>query len=459
DLVGVPVVLLDAMRPTLRTMVDLRLGHLSLDRSVGTLSDGELQRLRLARQLHLGLSGVTYVLDEPTGGLHARDVGRLMQHLRSLRAEGNTIVIVEHRPDVLRAADRIIELGPGPGPQGGRVIAHGTASSVLAGDSPTAIALRKFACTSPGISAPLTVSICRAKLNNLKSIDVRIPGAGLVVVTGVSGSGKSTLVRGVIEASARAARPVGCMSVTGLDGFDHIVSAYGVTYTSMDTVLTVAKLLLPLKRLFAAAAAQAGLSAASLSHRSPAGRCPACKGAGHDRVHMDFVADVLVPCEVCAGGRYLPEVLALRASGVSLRDVLHSPMADLVARLDSGPIAEVMNAFVQLGLGYLTLGRSASTISGGERQRVVLASRLVARPGRSLIILDEPGRGSHELDIVRLVGVLRKLADRGDLVLAVAHRQSVVRGADYVVEMGPEGGPEGGTVVYSGVRRQVTQTR
>lgn len=424
-----------ALRPELETRLEalcaLGLGHLALSRRSPTLSTGELQRLRLGGVLHSGLAHTTLVLDEPTAGLHEGDVQNLVARLQILRDAGNTVIVVSHRPALLRAADHLVELGPGGGPDGGRVVAQGSPSRVLAGDTPTAVALRATTVAPPPRELPDGVRIRGAHANGLPDLDVTLPRYGLVAITGPSGSGKSTLLFDVLEASARAGAPRGCASVEGLAVYVDVRSSRGPVG---HTPLTTLGALPALQRLFADAA-NGQLPRAAFSFDSPKGRCETCKGRGFERVSMDALADLDLPCPACDGKRYRPEVLAVRWLGQTIADVLESPVSRLVDRLE-GALHQAATALVDVGLGHIALGRHRRTLSGGEAQRLMLASRLIDEVSPALVLLDEPGTGLHEADLDQLRVVLERITARGDLVVVAEHRGSLIAACDREVRLG-----------------------
>ncbi len=445
-----------ALMPELSSRVDdlraLGLGHLELSRSSRSLSAGELQRTRLASVLRSGLSGVTIVLDEPTSGLHVRDVEGLLELLRGFRDRGNTVVVVEHEPRVLRAADHLIEMGPGAGVAGGQLVASGEPATVLAADGPTAIAMRgaeERHSQSPAEEARLRLRGCRA--NHLRSIDVELPLAGLVAVTGVSGSGKSSLVFDVLEASIRARRAVECDTIEVDGGFDHFKDIRTSRRpTTSSTILAALDLLPSLQWLYSSAPGAEKLPRQAFSFASPAGRCKACNGSGRERIAMDFMADLELDCPVCDGHRYRPEVLAVHWKGLNVADFLSCSIAELLPMLPAGRLRSGFEAISRVGLDYLSPGRRPSELSGGERQRVALASSLAAAPSPGLYLLDEPATGLHEADIARLGEVFRALAVRGDLVVIAEHRISLIALCDHVIDLGPESGVGGGQLIATG---------
>jgi len=474
--------LVPELRARLDDLCSLGLGHLSLERQSASLSDGELQRTRLAGLLRAGLTGLTLVLDEPGSGLHARDLEALEARLRALLGAGNTVIVVSHRPALIRAADWLVELGPGAGEAGGRVVAQGPAPEVLAGATPTARALTSGAAPiaadapSSGSSAtsgskassssapadaqaiPLPrLRVRGAHAHTLRDLDLELPAHGFVAVTGVSGAGKSTLVFDVIGASLAAGSPVGCRALEGWERFAAVRSAREVPASA--SVLGVLELLKPLQALFAAEARRAGseLPKRAFSFHSPAGRCLACNGSGRERVALDGLADLQLPCPACDGARYRPEVLAVRWEDRTVADVLALPAHTLATLLEAAALPRAarvllpgLRALERVGLSHLSLGRPTAELAGGELQRLVLAHSLLETARPTLYLLEEPASGLHEQDVLQLLEVFRELAARGDLVLATAHRLSLIRAATEVVDLGPGGGPQGGQLVAQG---------
>ncbi|MCP3917309.1 MAG: AAA family ATPase [bacterium] len=428
------------------------LGHLTLDRRTRTLSAGELQRVRLASVLRSGLAGVTLVLDEPSAGLHARDIRTLTDRIAQFRDAGNTVVVVEHEPRLLRSADHLIELGPGAGPDGGRVTGAGPPATVLAGEGVTARALRR----APPRPAPARhaerLSIRGACAHNLAGIDIELPAAGFVAVTGPSGSGKSSLVFDVLGASMRAGRPVACASIDGIGRF--VESRTARSLEARSSPLSALALMPALQRLFhgegAGAGPGAGLTRQAFSFKSPAGRCVTCRGSGRERVSLDFLADLDLACPACAGSRYRPEVLAVRWKGRSVAEFLDEPIATLLPDLPAGKLSAGAEALERVGLGALAFGRRPEDMSLGELQRLTLAASLLQAPSPALYLFDEPATGLHEADLVQLCAVVDELAARGDLIVAAEHRLSLIAAADWVVDLGPGGGPDGGLLVDCG---------
>ncbi len=448
----------------LSLLSDAGLEYLAMDRRSASLSGGESGRLRLAAQLGARLSGITYVLDEPTIGLHPRDTDRLVAMLKDLTGRKNTVVVVEHDIDVIRSADRLIDMGPGAGAAGGRIVAEGSPEEVAAcPGSPTG---RYLAGSRPS-PAPLAgeprpgIRIFGAAANNLRSFDVDIPAGVLTAVTGVSGSGKSSLVFDVLVASAGTGRPVGCASIRGLERFARVV---GVGQEPLDggprsIPATYAGLFDPIRSLFAATAeAKArGFGKAHFSFLTREGRCETCGGAGKTTVGMDFLADVETECADCGGKRYKPEVLEIGLDGRSVAEVLDMTMSEARTFFAGRPGLEgTLSLFDEIGLGYVRLGQPLNTLSGGEAQRLKLATGL-AHPvkGESLYIFDEPTTGLHFTDIEKLVKVIARLLGAGHTVIVVEHNMDLVIRAHHVIDLGPEGGDAGGRVVAAGTPAEI----
>jgi excinuclease ABC subunit A len=448
----------------LQALTEAGLGYLAPLREMASLSGGEAQRVRLAAALGGGLVGVTYVLDEPTQGLHPRDVARLGGVLRALADAGNAVVLVEHDPALIAAADRILELGPGSGPAGGRVVAAGTPTELRARpDSRTGTQFRRARASliqGPKAAGSPGLRIRGAHLHNLQRLDITFPAGVVVVVTGVSGSGKSSLVLEVLAPSLRnhlhGRGPVGCAGIDLLTPFQEVITAdqapLGLAWSS--TVLTLTGLAEPLRRRFAATpqARALKLTARHFSTAVPAGRCEVCQGHGTVTVAMDLLPDVTVGCEACLGRRFKPEVLACLLEGRSIAEVLEASLTDLLGFFSKDPaLAKPLTALNDVGLGYLRPGQQGSTLSAGERQRLRLAGLLAAPPqGRAAVLLDEPTRGLGFEDVDHLVTTLRKLAKAGHLVVAVAHDLDLIASSDWVIDLGPEGGGGGGRVLVEG---------
>jgi len=444
--------------PRLATLSKLGLGYLTLDRRAPTLSGGEARRVRLATQLGGQLFGVTYILDEPTVGLHPRDTERLMEVLKELRDEGNTVVVVEHDANIIAKADWTIELGPEGGSQGGRLLHAGPPrplSRRVTRPPKNAAALQ---------STPSYLVVVEADGQCLKGINVAFQQGALNVVTGLSGSGKSTLLFEVLWPTLKGADPVGCEAVLLEAPFATILTVDDspIGPTPASTPATYLGILTTLRKQFAATpdALAANLTASHFSYVSPKGRCPQCKGAGHQQVAMDFMADVWVPCEACSGRRYRPEVLAVKSEGRTISDVLEMTVSEASrAFTDDTRVAQTLTTLADLGLDYLPIGQSAITLSGGESQRLKLAAEL-ARPtssGKNLYLLDEPTRGLADSDVAKLLAVLQRLSIAGHTVIAVEHNLQFISAAQHIVDLGPEGGDKGGNLVVQGKPDEVME--
>jgi excinuclease ABC, A subunit len=462
-------VLLD-LTEKLRRMIDVGLGYLSLDRQSITLSGGEAQRLRLAALLGSGLTGVLYVMDEPTTGLHPRDTDGLIRVMKRLRDLGNTVLVIEHDPDVMRAADHIIDIGPGAGSGGGMVVGEGTLSELLQQEgSVTGANLRREAefrierIRSKGTGQFLTINGARAR--NLKNIDVAFPLGCLSAVTGVSGSGKSTLVfellAGATQNGGAAALIEGCDRVAGLEHVQEIVLADQTAIGRMQrsNVATYSDVFAMWRNLFAALpeAKKRKLSSKHFSFNTAGGRCDTCEGLGVIAVDMSFLPDAEIKCPVCRGKRFKDEVLQVTWEGRSISDLLDMTVQDTLALFAGHPKAAAMiELLCEVGLGYLQWGQSVKTVSGGEGQRLKLAKELSRKTTHhTLYLLDEPTTGLHPVDIDKLYVLLRKLVDAGNTVIVVEHSMELVREADWVVDIGPEGGEAGGGLVAAGTPEEI----
>ncbi|NRF69216.1 excinuclease ABC subunit UvrA [Aquincola sp. S2] len=459
------------IRSRLKFLNDVGLNYLSLDRSADTLSGGEAQRIRLASQIGSGLTGVMYVLDEPSIGLHQRDNERLIGTLRHLRDLGNSVLVVEHDEDMIRAADFCVDMGPGAGVHGGRVIAQGTPDEVAASvESLTGrylaqvmrIEVPELRHTLAESDEPRSLRIVNARGNNLKRVTVEIPVGLFTCVTGVSGSGKSTLVNDTLYASVARklynshAEAAPHDEIEGLDAFDKVINVdqSPIGRTPRSNPATYTGLFTPIRELFAEVpmARERGYGAGRFSFNVAGGRCESCQGDGVLKVEMHFLPDVYVPCDTCHGKRYNRETLEVLYKGRNISQVLGLTVEDAHAFFSAVPtLARKLQTLLDVGLGYITLGQSATTLSGGEAQRVKLALELSKRDtGRTLYILDEPTTGLHFADIELLLRVLHQLRDAGNTIVVIEHNLDVIKTADWVIDMGPEGGAGGGRVLCEG---------
>ena len=447
----------------------LDLGYLSLDRSAATLSGGEGQRIRLATQIGSRLRGVLYVLDEPSIGLHQRDNQRLISALENLRNLGNTVLVVEHDEDTIRHADYVLDLGPGAGKNGGQLIAAGTPAEIMA--NPASITGKYLSgeidiVTRPS-EAPRSptgrwLSVEDARSHNLQNITAHFPLGVMTVVTGVSGSGKSTLVNDILyralakELYGSREEPGEYKAIHGADQLDKVIqidqSPIGrtprsnpATYTGVFTAIRDLFAMLPESR-------ERGYKPGRFSFNVQGGRCEACQGEGQRRIEMNFLPDVYVLCEVCNGRRYNQETLSVKFNGYSIADILDLPIEDALPILKDIPaVNQKLQTLVDVGLGYVHLGQSATTLSGGEAQRMKLAKELSKRQtGKTLYLLDEPTTGLHFDDVRRLLEVLHRLTDLGNTVIIIEHNLDIIRNADYLIDLGPEGGEGGGRIVAQG---------
>ncbi|TFG88613.1 MAG: excinuclease ABC subunit A, partial [Gemmatimonadales bacterium] len=452
----------------LQFMANVGVGYLTLDRASASLSGGEAQRIRLATQVGSGLVGVCYVLDEPTIGLHQRDNARLIATLRSLQQLGNTVIVVEHDELTIRSADHIIDLGPGPGIHGGRVVAEGTADEVMASpDSLTGQYLAgKARIEVPATRRPLSTQkalvVHGAAANNLKDIDVTIPLAGLVCVTGVSGSGKSTLVNDILHRALMRhfhnsrGKPGAHRRIAGLRHIDKviIIDQSPIGRTPRSNPATYTKVFSDIRDVFTHVkeARVRGYKPGRFSFNVKGGRCEACEGAGRKRIEMHFLPDIFVACEACKGLRYNRETLDVRYRGRNIAEVLDMQVEAALDFFSAFPrITRILQTLADVGLGYTALGQSSTTLSGGEAQRVKLATELArVATGKTLYILDEPTTGLHFADISHLLDVLNRLADKGNTVLVIEHNPDVIKCADWIIDLGPEGGEAGGAIVAEG---------
>jgi len=459
----------------LKFLNNVGLEYLSLDRSADTLSGGEAQRIRLASQIGSGLTGVMYVLDEPSIGLHQRDNDRLIATLKHLRDIGNTVLVVEHDEDAIRCADHVVDMGLGAGVHGGEVIAHGSLADILKHrESLTAQYLNGSLSIAvpeqrikPDLKKQLIISGARG--NNLRAVDLELPVGLLTCVTGVSGSGKSTLVNDTLyRVLARhlygsQAEPSEYDKVTGLEHFDKVISVdqAPIGRTPRSNPATYTGVFTPIRELFSTVpqAKERGYSAGRFSFNVKGGRCESCQGDGVLKVEMHFLPDVYVPCDVCHGKRYNRETLEVQYKGKNITDVLEMTVEDAHGFFKPVPlIARKLQTLLDVGLGYIRLGQSATTLSGGEAQRVKLSLELSKRDtGRTLYILDEPTTGLHFHDIALLLKVIHRLRDQGNTVVIIEHNLDVIKTADWLVDLGPEGGAGGGQIIASGTPEQVAK--
>lgn len=464
------------IKARLKFLIDVGLGYLTLSRNAGSLSGGEAQRIRLATQIGSGLTGVLYILDEPSIGLHQRDNAKLISTLLRLRDLGNTLIVVEHDEDTMRAADYIVDIGPKAGVHGGEVVAKGTVADICAeprsitGDYLSGrrkIAVPSFRHPSDG----RTLGVKGAKQNNLKNIDAAFPVGLFTAVTGVSGSGKSSLINEILlpafanKLNGSKMREGNCDGVFGTEYFDNVIaidqSPIGRTPRSNPATYTGA--FTPIRELFAATqdAKERGYKAGRFSFNVSGGRCERCSGDGIIKIEMHFLPDVFVPCEVCKGKRYNHETLEVKYKGKSISDVLDMTVDESVEFFQNVPrIFGKVKALQEVGLGYIKLGQAATTLSGGEAQRVKLATELSKRStGKTLYILDEPTTGLHSYDVDKLLSILERLRDAGNTVIVIEHNLDVIKVADYIVDLGPEGGDGGGTIIANGTPEEVAKVK
>ena len=453
-------------------LLNVGLDYLTLNRASGTLSGGEAQRIRLATQIGSGLVGVLYILDEPSIGLHQRDNAKLLQTLKHLRDLGNTLIVVEHDEETMWAADHILDIGPGPGTHGGQIVAQGTAAEICqVAESITGQYLsRKKFIAVPAQRHPLSnrwLTVKGARANNLKNIDVAIPLGVFTCVTGVSGSGKSSLVNEIIRKKLLASlnraktKPGDHDEILGMEELDKVIDIdqSPIGRTPRSNPATYTGVFGDVRELFASTndAKVRGYKSGRFSFNVRGGRCEACKGDGIIKIEMHFLPDIFVPCEVCKGKRYSRETLEVHYKGKSIADVLDMTVEEALGYFQNLPkIARKIQTLYDVGLGYIKLGQPATTLSGGEAQRVKLATELSRRAtGRTLYLLDEPTTGLHIADIDRLLEVLHRLVENGDTVVVIEHNLDVIKTADYIIDMGPEGGFRGGEVIAKGTPEEI----
>ena len=456
----------------LQFLIDVGLEYLTLSRSAGTLSGGEAQRIRLATQIGSGLTGVLYILDEPSIGLHQRDNDKLIATLKKLRDLGNSLLVVEHDEDTMYAADQIIDIGPGAGVHGGQVMAQGTAEEIK--NVPTSIT-GAYLSGRKKIEVPKkrrpgnkkNIEIVNATENNLKNISVKFPLGKFICITGVSGSGKSTLINEVLykniaqQLNGATEKPGKCKAIKGLENIDKIInidqSPIGRTPRSNPATYTGAFDLI--RDIFASTneAKMRGYEKGRFSFNVPGGRCESCSGDGVHRIEMHFLPDVFVPCEVCKGKRYNRETLEVKYKGKSIADVLDMTVEESLEYFANIPrIKNKIQTLYDVGLGYIKLGQPSTTLSGGEAQRVKLATELSKKAtGKTLYILDEPTTGLHIADVHRLVDILQRLVDTGNTIIVIEHNLDLIKTADYIIDLGPEGGDAGGEIIAVGTPEQI----
>jgi excinuclease ABC subunit A len=456
----------------LKFMTEVGLDYLTLDRTAATLAGGESQRIRLATQIGSSLVGVLYILDEPSIGLHPRDHLRLLGTLKRLRDLGNTVIVVEHDEETIRSADYIVDMGPGPGERGGEVVFTGTPEALMkAKHSLTGQYLsgKKF-IPSPKQRRPTRnqyLVIQGAKANNLKNIDVKIPLGVFTCITGVSGSGKSTLIIDTLYcllAQQLYRLPQHCLSVQGIKGLEYVnkvvhVDQMPIGRTPRSNPATYTGVFQPIRELFAQLpeSRMRGFLPGRFSFNVSGGRCESCHGDGVLKVEMQFLPDVYVTCEECHGKRYNQETLDVRYKGKTISEVLEMTTEEAYDFFQAIPVVhQKLETLCDVGLGYLKLGQPATTLSGGEAQRIKLARELSKREtGRTVYILDEPTTGLHFADIQRLLDVLNRLTDRGNTVIVIEHNMEVIKSADYIIDLGPEGGEKGGEVIAEGTPEEI----
>ena len=467
---------LEEIRARLKFMLDVGLGYLDLARMAGTLSGGEAQRIRLATQIGSGLSGVLYVLDEPSIGLHQRDNDRLIQTLLKLRNLGNTLIVVEHDEDTMRSADYIVDIGPRAGVHGGRIVAKGTMEDII--NSKESIT-GKYLSGERKIPVPQVrrkgngefLHIKNAHLNNLKNISLDIPLGKIVAITGVSGSGKSTLMMDLIQGYAihklrgNKPKPQGIDEILGFDHIDKIIDIdqSPIGRTPRSNPATYTDVFTHIRELYAQTneSKMRGYKAGRFSFNVKGGRCEACKGDGVIKIEMNFLSDVYVKCDVCKGKRYNRETLEVKYKGATISDVLNMTVAEAYVFFENIPkIKDRLKTLYDVGLGYIKLGQSATTLSGGEAQRIKLASELNKKAtGKTLYLLDEPSVGLHWYDLDKLIKIINKLADNGNTILIIEHNLDLIKIADHIIDLGPEGGDMGGNIVFEGTPEEIVNCK
>lgn len=467
--------ILKEIKARIQFLMDVGLDYLSLSRATGTLSGGEAQRIRLATQIGSGLVGVAYILDEPSIGLHQRDNDKLLGTLIHLRDLGNSVIVVEHDEDTMRAADYIVDIGPGAGRNGGEVVATGTAADIMAcKDSLTGAYLSgRIKIPVPAKRRKPTgwITVKGARENNLKNIDVDIPLGVFTCVTGVSGSGKSSLVNEILyKHLAKSLNRARCIAgdhddIIGIEQLDKVIDIdqSPIGRTPRSNPATYTGVFDMIRDLFASTtdAKERGYNKGRFSFNVKGGRCEACSGDGIIKIEMHFLPDVYVPCEVCDGKRYNRETLEVKYKGKSIYDVLDMTVEDSVDFFENVPsVRRKIETLNDVGLSYIKLGQPSTELSGGEAQRIKLATELSKRStGKTIYILDEPTTGLHFADVHKLVDILHKLAEGGNTVVVIEHNLDVIKTADYIIDMGPEGGDRGGTVIAKGTPEEVAKVK
>ena len=468
--------ILKELNQRLQFLIDVGLEYLTLSRSAGTLSGGEAQRIRLATQIGSGLTGVLYILDEPSIGLHQRDNEKLIATLKKLRDLGNTVLVVEHDEDTMYAADQVIDIGPGPGVHGGNVIAQGTAEEIkLIPESITG----QYLSGNKKIEVPKkrrksngkSIKIIGAKEHNLKNINVEFPLGQFICVTGVSGSGKSTLINEILykslakEINGSNEKPGKCKEIKGIENIDKIINIdqSPIGRTPRSNPATYTGVFDYIRDIFAETneAKMRGYDKGRFSFNVAGGRCEACSGDGVLKIEMHFLPDIYVPCEVCKGKRYNKETLGVKYKGKTISDVLDMTVEDALEFFKNVPrIKQKIQTLYDVGLGYIKLGQPSTTLSGGEAQRIKLATELSKKPtGKTLYILDEPTTGLHIADVHKLVDILQRLVDTGNSIIVIEHNLELIKTSDYIIDLGPEGGDNGGQVIAAGTPEQIVKNK